>query len=678
MVTALPTGPRWTSDRDRRDRMNQVTLLLQFLLALLLGDSTGPNPVTTGAIYGTITDGSGEPLIGATVLIEKPDIGAMTDATGSYRIDGLKPGFYMLEARMVGMESVVMAPVYVPPDSAVRVDFLLTTGWASPRTLVRRRLGESTISIRLDPPQDPSTSGLVLTIVLNGYPYAVGWELQSDSVLKVNALSEEIVFGWSSPALGTRWLPLHLKQGLENSLTLSLDPESIDIALDCIPIDPASDSDTMAVGELPWDEWIDPAFRMERTCIDLLDWENDTLENAAPLKTRACWDESGRWRVVLAYRERIVLLREGLPSVTIDLPFRTEHTHVLLSEEGRYAVVAPRSTSDPYKHCIMVDIDRREILGLDPTTQDSLLQLSNRPLPYHDPFHTMWGLSGTVFDNGVLVVMEDESTHFCRAEDSSPEALEWDTLEVALEVFGVTENDKMLAYSWDPSIQSLLHDTADPDDFLAHCVVDRDNSLAFQPIEPGNWSGTWTHDLRFQYLPGSQELLIRNARTGGMCFIDALTGQHVRDFSPMIEVGSAWIRDARLSLDGSFLAMILLNRVTGRNIGLLIARNLLNMPVSVPSGSLGQWELVGSRGLWSDGQMLRDMFIPGERAPLGQSVGYPRRMALFNSDGQLLWLGPSRYHSYIEESVLAVDDDLAFIWTDHRQIQICRLVPIDE
>ena len=57
----------------------------------------------TGSISGVVCDTSGNPLIGATVMILGTSYGAMTDGNGGYLIENLEPGSYTLQASMVGM-----------------------------------------------------------------------------------------------------------------------------------------------------------------------------------------------------------------------------------------------------------------------------------------------------------------------------------------------------------------------------------------------------------------------------------------------------------------------------------------------------------------------------------------------------------------------------------------------
>ena len=77
-------------------RATAITAALVLCLALVAGAGT------TGKIAGRVTDNSGNPLVGATVMIVGTQYGAMTDANGEYFIINLEPANYDLTANMVG------------------------------------------------------------------------------------------------------------------------------------------------------------------------------------------------------------------------------------------------------------------------------------------------------------------------------------------------------------------------------------------------------------------------------------------------------------------------------------------------------------------------------------------------------------------------------------------------
>ena len=81
--------------------------------------------LSTGVIAGLVEDTSGNPLIGATVVIEGTPFGAMTSPQGEYVIAGLSPGMYTVQARMVGRAISRVEMVAVEADNVSRVDFEL-------------------------------------------------------------------------------------------------------------------------------------------------------------------------------------------------------------------------------------------------------------------------------------------------------------------------------------------------------------------------------------------------------------------------------------------------------------------------------------------------------------------------------------------------------------------------
>ncbi|MCD4702398.1 MAG: carboxypeptidase regulatory-like domain-containing protein, partial [Candidatus Aegiribacteria sp.] len=81
---------------------------------------------TTGIVGGYVSDIDGNPLIGATVMIEDTYLGTMTDSNGEYIIAGVPPGSYTVTSRMVGRSTSRMEGIRVIADQLSRVDFSLS------------------------------------------------------------------------------------------------------------------------------------------------------------------------------------------------------------------------------------------------------------------------------------------------------------------------------------------------------------------------------------------------------------------------------------------------------------------------------------------------------------------------------------------------------------------------
>lgn len=77
---------------------------------------------TTGKLTGTIKDAqTGEPLIGANILIEGTDFGAASNVNGEYVILNIPPGRYNVKISFIGYETVVYTDVIIIVDQTTRL-----------------------------------------------------------------------------------------------------------------------------------------------------------------------------------------------------------------------------------------------------------------------------------------------------------------------------------------------------------------------------------------------------------------------------------------------------------------------------------------------------------------------------------------------------------------------------
>ena len=72
------------------------------LLLLCLGAFPSARAQTAARITGTVTSGAGQPVAGATVVIEQTRLGAVTGADGRYTIPNVEPGARAVRASMIG------------------------------------------------------------------------------------------------------------------------------------------------------------------------------------------------------------------------------------------------------------------------------------------------------------------------------------------------------------------------------------------------------------------------------------------------------------------------------------------------------------------------------------------------------------------------------------------------
>ena len=78
---------------------------------------------TTGKLAGRVTiKGTGEPMIGANVLINETDLGTATDAEGNYYILQIPPGKYSIRFTMIGYRDLLMNDVRIQVDLTTTIN----------------------------------------------------------------------------------------------------------------------------------------------------------------------------------------------------------------------------------------------------------------------------------------------------------------------------------------------------------------------------------------------------------------------------------------------------------------------------------------------------------------------------------------------------------------------------
>jgi hypothetical protein len=85
----------------------------------------------TGSVIGNITNSSGDPIVGAKIMVLNLTSGvlefATTDSRGFYRVNGLAPGDYKVRISAAAAISAVRQPVQIDPGANRRIDAHLQT-----------------------------------------------------------------------------------------------------------------------------------------------------------------------------------------------------------------------------------------------------------------------------------------------------------------------------------------------------------------------------------------------------------------------------------------------------------------------------------------------------------------------------------------------------------------------
>ena len=107
--------------------MNRLNTGLGIALALcaVLALGSAVTAGTTGKVMGVVMDEKGDPLPGASVVLEGTQRGSTTDADGSYVIVSVDPDVYKAMASMVGYHSSTQEQVIVRADFTTTLNFRL-------------------------------------------------------------------------------------------------------------------------------------------------------------------------------------------------------------------------------------------------------------------------------------------------------------------------------------------------------------------------------------------------------------------------------------------------------------------------------------------------------------------------------------------------------------------------
>ncbi len=103
-----------------------MSIFVLFQGAEIANANDDPDVPLEGKITGTVIDEStGEPLIGATVLIEETGQGNATDLDGRFTIENVEPGNYTLKASYISHVTLIIEDVEVKEGEVLRLDIIL-------------------------------------------------------------------------------------------------------------------------------------------------------------------------------------------------------------------------------------------------------------------------------------------------------------------------------------------------------------------------------------------------------------------------------------------------------------------------------------------------------------------------------------------------------------------------
>ena len=101
----------------------KINVFIVFIFLMVL--SVNLFSQTSGKLVGKVTDQSGEPLIGANVILDGTTIGAATDVEGYYSIINVRAGSYQIRFRFLGYKTLVVENIRISADQTTKLDAVL-------------------------------------------------------------------------------------------------------------------------------------------------------------------------------------------------------------------------------------------------------------------------------------------------------------------------------------------------------------------------------------------------------------------------------------------------------------------------------------------------------------------------------------------------------------------------
>jgi TonB-dependent receptor len=98
-------------------------IISTIILFLLIEIAAAQNGILTGKIVDECT---GEPMIGARVLIKEKSIGSITKINGDFRIQNIPPGLYTVVVTYIGYTTIEFPDVKIAEDQVKNIDFTMT------------------------------------------------------------------------------------------------------------------------------------------------------------------------------------------------------------------------------------------------------------------------------------------------------------------------------------------------------------------------------------------------------------------------------------------------------------------------------------------------------------------------------------------------------------------------
>ena len=310
-----------------------LNVVAVFLIPISPCFATDTEPVgyVTGSVINLLDQ---TPLAGATILLLGTPYGAMTDVNGEYLISNLQPGRYSLSVRCVGMGELTIDSVKISAGDTIKIDWELPAPGSYTTSRYYWDEFSSVFSAILEMRQNPVSSNNFDGLTIHADDQYFRESPVSEQVYRIGMPTGCFDIIWNLPSLGERVIEDVVL--LDGSVII----EEINTSSEIITF-PDSILETLqfplTIADLTDDEWVSPRYELERILINPAVWGHDSLANYGFVGARTFFDNTAsgeRWRVVMAFHKKIIVLAEDSEPIVHILDISTEA--VRFSPRGSY------------------------------------------------------------------------------------------------------------------------------------------------------------------------------------------------------------------------------------------------------------------------------------------------------------------------------------------------------
>lgn len=397
-----------------------------------------------------------------------------------------------------------------------------------------------------------------------------------------------------------------------------------------------SESNPLTISGLTNDEWLSPEYEMKRTLIDPYNWGDSELARYGFIGSRGYFNSDDRWRIVLVFHRKVVVLSEGSEPVVYELD--TGMFHPEFSPQGGYVFYCDQTDElDIDEWAVMLNTETGYISNINRENPDEdSIPIHRSTLQFENTLYHWWS-HFPASDGSLISVYEDSFRYYAPGlEDSIQAPLPY--LFESGSNYRLRSSDGTLLYLIGPSeYQSLF-------------ALDLNGLVVFElPIDSWSFDVSETNTLA---VLSDTSIRVWNLNNGSM----------------IQNVSNSGFDRGKLSPDGNI-------------IGLSRANEFFEIRNSY------SWELIDSYTIPPDSTArtrLTEVANNGTSVLMIQRRSNISRMAIRSPEGDLLWVSPLRISnasydgktastssgSYPDDYQTISSDGSRFIFNDGCFIQI--------